>query len=288
MPFIQAREVKLHYVEHGSGDNIVIFIHGYLGCGEWMDLIWPRLPRDIHVYAIDWRGCGESEKPAIIGDFENYSLKQHAQDMINVIKALGISKCSLATHSTGGLISTHMLLAEPELFEKVIALDPVSPKGLQIPGDFRTFFQILKEKRNFAFKTLAFVAPALFIQESLAPGKKVEFKSETTTQQKDLFNLIVDRARIVSDGAGVGTPFHLQKERDTGTLAKEAQQIKHHHLVLWGEDDMLISRNDMEEMTKLLPNCRLQIIKGAGHALMIEYPDLYARIFTEYFSQPRV
>jgi pimeloyl-ACP methyl ester carboxylesterase len=48
---------------------------------------------------------------------------------------------------------------------------------------------------------------------------------------------------------------------------------------------MLIPRKDMEEMTKLLPNCQLQLIKDAGHALTIENPDLYARIFTEYFSQ---
>jgi pimeloyl-ACP methyl ester carboxylesterase len=284
MPFIQAQEVKLHYIEHGAGNNIVIFIHGYLGCGEWMNLILPQLPEDIHMYAIDWRGCGDSEKPAVAGDFENYSLKQHAKDLINAIKALSIGKCSLATHSTGGLISTHMLLAEPKLFEKVLALDPVSPRGLQIPGDFRAFFQVLKEKRNFAFKTMAFVAPTLFIRESLKPGEKAEFKSEITEQQRALFNLIVDRARIVSDGAGVGTPFHLQKERDTGTLAKEAQRIKHHHLVLWGEDDMLISNNDMEDMVQLLPNCKLQIIKDAGHALMLENPDLYARIFVEYFS----
>lgn len=285
MPFIQAGEVKLHYVEHGSGNNIVIFIHGYLGCVQWMDLIWPRLPKDIHVYAIDWRGCGDSEKPAVTGDFENYSIKQHAKDMINAINALGISKCSLATHSTGGLISTYMLLAQPQLFEKVLALDPVSPTGLQIPGDSRAFFQALKENRNFAFKALAVVAPALFVQKSLRPGTKAEFKSETTAQQRDLFNLIVDKTRILSDGAGVGTPYHLQKERDTGTLAKEARRIKHHHLVLWGEDDMLIPRKDMEEMTKLLPDCQLQLIKDAGHALTIENPDLYARIFTEYFSQ---
>ena len=285
MSFIQAGEVKLHYVEHGSGNNIVVFIHGYLGCVEWMDLIWGRLPKDIHVYAIDWRGCGESEKPDVTDDFENYSIKQHAKDMINAIKALGISKCSLATHSTGGLISTYMLLAQPQLFEKVLALDPVSPTGLQIPGDSRAFFYALKENRNFAFKALAVVAPALFVQESLRPGAKVEFKTETTAQQRDIFNLIVDRARILSDGAGVGTPYHLQKEHDTDTLAKEARRIKHHHLVLWGEVDMLIPLKDMEGMTKLLPNCQLQLIKDVGHVLMIENPDLYARIFTEYFSQ---
>ena len=285
MPFIQAGEVKLRCVEHGSGENIVVFIHGYLGCVEWMDLIWPRLPKDLHVYAIDWRGCGDSEKPAVTGDFENYSIKQHAQDMLNAIKNLGISNCSLATHSTGGIISTYMLQVSPQLFEKVLALNPVSPAGLQIPGDSRAFFQALQESRNFAFKSLAVIAPALFVTESLRPGAKVEFKPETTVEQRDLFNLIVDRARILSDGAGFGTPYHLQKERNTGTLAKDARRIKHHHLVLWGEDDMLIPRKDMEGMVLLLPNCQLQLIKDAGHALTIENPDLYARIFSAYFSQ---
>jgi non-heme chloroperoxidase len=284
MPFVQAGEVKLHYTEHGFGNNIVVFIHGYLGCVEWMDLIWPRLPKDVHVYALDWRGCGESDKPAIIGEFENYSIKQHAEDMINAIKALGISKCSLATHSTGGLISTYMLLAQPHLFDKVLSLDPVSPMGLQIPGDSNAFFQAIKASRNYAFKALAIVAPALFVQKSLQPNVKAEFKPEATEEQRNIFNLIVDKARILSDGAGAGTPYHLQKEHDTGQIAKEAKRIKHHHLVLWGTDDLLIPRKDMEEMAQLLPDCELRLIKDAGHVLMIENPDLYARIFTEYFS----
>src|SRR5208283_3181995 len=95
MPFVQAGNVKLNYVEHGTGNNIVVFIHGYWGCVQWMDLIWPRLPKDIHVFAIDWRGCGESEKPTPSKNFANYSLRQHAEDMIAAIKALGISKCGL-------------------------------------------------------------------------------------------------------------------------------------------------------------------------------------------------
>ena len=55
------------------------------------------------------------------------------------------------------------------------------------------------------------------------------------------------------------------------------------HLVLWGENDVIIPRADMEEMPRLLPNCQLRIIKDTGHCLNIESPDLYAEIFTEYF-----
>jgi non-heme chloroperoxidase len=283
MPFIQAGNVKLHYVEHGTGNNIVVFIHGNLACVNWMDLIWPRLPKDIHVFAIDWRGCGESEKPIPTKDFENYSIKQHATDMIAAIKALGIKKCSLANHSTGGIISTYMLLDELDLFQKVLALAPVSPRGLKVQKDYQALFQAMKDSRNYAFKALAVVAPALFVKESLNPGAKVQFKPQTTQEQKDAFNLIVDKTRILSDGIWFGVPFHLQNERNSGTLAREVHRIKQPHLVLWGEDDIIIPRKDVEEMPQLLPNCQLKIIKDIGHALTIENPDLYAQIFTDFF-----
>jgi non-heme chloroperoxidase len=65
----------------------------------------------------------------------------------------------------------------------------------------------------------------------------------------------------------------------------QAPQIKHPHLVLWGEDDIIIPFADMEDMTSLLPNCQLRIFKNVGHSMIIENPDLYAQIFTEYFSR---
>ena len=285
MPFIQAGDIKLHYVEHGSGDNIVVFIHGNLACVNWMDLIWSRIPENIHVFAIDWRGCGDSEKPAPTANYENYSIKQHAKDMLNAIKALGIKKCGLATHSTGGIISSYMLLAEPDRFTKVLALDPASPKGLKLVEGYGyiPLFQAMKKSRDYSFNVMASIAPALFIKETLKPGQEAQFKPEIPQEQKDAYNLLIDKTQVLSDGVWFGTAFHLAKERDEGQLALDAPRIKHPHLILWGEDDSIIPREDMVEMTKLLPNCQLRIIKGIGHALNIENPDLYAEIFTEFF-----
>ncbi len=284
MPFVQTGEVKLNYVEHGSGDNIVIFIHGYLSCVRWMDLIWPRLPENVHVYAFDWRGCGQSDKPTATDNFENYSMKQQAKDMVVAIKALGIKKCSLATHSTGGIISIYMLLAEPDIFDKVLALDPVSPTGLLLPKDAESSFMAIKDNRNFAFKFLSFAASSLFTKESLTPSVKAEFRPETSAQQKDLFNVVVDQARLLSDGAGIGTLYHLKKERATGTLYKNTHRIKQPILVLWGEDDLVIPRQDIDETIRLLPNSRLQTFKDIGHSMVLENPDLYAQIFTDFFG----
>lgn len=285
MPYVKAGDINLHYEEHGSGDNIIVFLHGNLACINWMDLIWPRIPENLHVFAIDWRGCGDSDKPVPSANYENYSIPQHARDMQNAINALGIKKCGLATHSTGGIISNYMLLAEPDMFTKVLSLDPASPNGLKLIEGYIPLFQAMKDSRDFAFNCLAGVAPALFITESLKPGSNAQFKPQTTKEQQDLFNLVIDKTRLLSDGVWFGTAYNLAKEREDGTLVKKAPGILHPHLVLWGELDNIIPLEDMTGMTKLLPNCQLRIIKDVGHALNIENPDLYAEIFTEFFSK---
>ena len=285
MPLIQAGEIKLNYAEYGSGDNIIVYIHGNLSCLNWNDLIWPRLPKNFHAFAIDWRGCGDSEKPLPTKDYENYSIKQHAADMVNAIKAMGIKKCGLATHSTGGIISTYMLLDEPDLFTKVLALDPASPRGVEMQMEYTKFFQALKDSRDATFNALAAVAPSLFIKESLAPEAAAQFHPETSEEQRNLFHLLIDKTRVLSDGIWFGTGFHLARERRAGTLVQSVHKIQQPHLVLWGERDIIIPRADMEEMPGLFPNCQLRIIKNAGHCLNIEDPDLYAQIFTEFFAK---
>jgi pimeloyl-ACP methyl ester carboxylesterase len=111
---------------------------------------------------------------------------------------------------------------------------------------------------------LATIAPALFIKETLRPDTAAQFKPETTKEQRNLFNLCVDKTRLLSDGVWFGTAFNLAKEREKGTLALQAPQIKQTHLVLWGEDDIIIPIADMKDMTRLLPNCQLRIIKNVG------------------------
>jgi hypothetical protein len=34
MPRIQVGDISLNYIEHGSGDNVVLAVHGNLGCAQ--------------------------------------------------------------------------------------------------------------------------------------------------------------------------------------------------------------------------------------------------------------
>src|SRR5947199_10434359 len=114
MPKVQAGEVRLSWREWGEGDVIVVFIHGNLASKDWIELAAPLFPSDLRVIGIDWRGCGESDRPAANADYSNYSIQQHAEDMLAALEALGIKFCHLATHSTGGIIAARMLLMQPQ------------------------------------------------------------------------------------------------------------------------------------------------------------------------------
>ena len=75
MARVRAGEVELGWREWGKGDVTVVFIHGNLASKDWIELAAPLFPNGIRVIGIDWRGCGESDRPPATPDYANYSMQ---------------------------------------------------------------------------------------------------------------------------------------------------------------------------------------------------------------------
>lgn len=284
MPRVKVENLHINYTEHGAGDNVVLAVHGNLGCAEWLDLVLPLLPQTIRVIAAEWRGCGDSDKPEPTQDYSNYSMETHARDMLGLVDALGIGRCHLYGHSTGGIICSHMLALQPGRFSKVLMLDPVTPLGLQLaPGQIGVLSQ-MKADPDVAFAGLASAAPTLFRPESLVAGQMPQFADTTTELQRGVFRHLVDRTRVLSDGIWFGTPHNLALEWDSRALAARMPAMAHEHLVLYGKLDYWIPREHIDEMARILPNCRLEVFPYVGHSMSLEVPLLFARVFSDYFS----
>ena len=283
MPRVDIGALALNYVEHGAGETVVLAVHGNLGCADWLALVLPQLPQSLRVIAAEWRGCGDSDKPVPAVDFSNYSMRTHASDMLALLDGLGIDRCHLYGHSTGGIICSHMLAAQPERFRKVLMLDPVTPLGLQLaPGQLGVLSQMKKE-RNMAFAGLASAAPTLFRPATLAAGQMPQFADTTSEPQRALFERLIDRTRVLSDGIWFGTPHDLAAEWAAGGLAARMPQMQHEHLVLYGKLDYWIPRDHIDQMARRLPKCRLEVFPGIGHSMNLESPQLFATLFSNYF-----
>ena len=285
MPMVRAGAVNLHYEEHGDGEGVIVFIHGNLGCANWMDLVWSHLSGDRRVVAIEWRGCGDSDKPAPDADYANYSMVQHARDMLAAIRSLGVSRCDLCGHSTGGIIAVHMLLMEPERFGKVLLLDPVGPMGLKFGPEHHALFSQMKADVDVMARILATAMPTLFEPQASQSDGTV-FSNSATAEQRQLFEVLVEKTRVLSDGIWFGTLENLTKEWNSGELRAKQESIPHEILVLWGMLDQWIPREDMDEMAARIRNCRIELVPGVGHSMTVEQPALFAGYFNNFFLQP--
>ena len=62
----------------------------------------PEFSKDYHVVAIDMRGYGETDRPP---NKDDYTIDLLTQDIVELIPALGHSKCVLVSHDWGGVVA---------------------------------------------------------------------------------------------------------------------------------------------------------------------------------------
>ncbi|MFG1477594.1 alpha/beta hydrolase [Xanthobacter sp. V4C-4] len=277
MSRIKVGEIELAWRAWGEGDTTVLFIHGNLASKDWIELAAPHFPRGVRTLAVDWRGCGDSDKPVPLPCYSNYSIARHADDMLGALDALGIGFCHLATHSTGGIISTRMLLKQPERFGRVFSLSPVAPQSIDFPPEKAAFFDQMKKSKPLTRRIMAATCISLFEPESLAEGP-VRLKPDAGARGA-LFDRIVDQTFAVSDGIWYGTPVTLTQEAQSGELKGLMSQVRHPHLVAWGTLDAVIQQADLTLMAQAMPDCRFVAVPGVGHSMNVEAPELYAGYF---------
>src|SRR4051795_13675475 len=283
MARLWAGEVQLGWREWGAGDVTVVFIHGNLASKDWIELAAPLFPSGLRVIGLDWRGCGKSDRPEVNADYSNYSMQQHAEDMLAALDALNIELCHLATHSTGGIIAARMLLMQPQRFGRVFALDPVTPLGMAFNADQIGLFRAMMASKELTRTIMATAASSLFVPESMAPNSIPRFR-DGVAEVKALFDRIIEQTFGVSEGIWIGTPVNFSHERESRELERRMPSIGHSHLVLWGEWDGWIPPGDLIMMAEAMPDCRLVNVPRVGHSMNLELPALYAGYFGAWFG----
>ncbi len=123
--FVTANRLRHHLLEWGDGTHVVLLLHGFLEHAHAWDWVGPRLAdAGHHVFALDWRGHGDSEW---IGAGGYYHFADYVADLSGIVRAVGGS-AAMVGHSMGGGAAILYAGTEPE---RVTAL--VSVEGVGIP-----------------------------------------------------------------------------------------------------------------------------------------------------------
>jgi len=114
------------HVENGGHGPPLLLLHGYPQTHAMWHKVAPALAQSFTVVCPDLRGYGDSSKPPGGNGHLNYTKRAMAQDMVEVMRALGFARFRLAGHDRGGRVAHRLCLDHPDVVERVAVLD-ISP-----------------------------------------------------------------------------------------------------------------------------------------------------------------
>jgi haloacetate dehalogenase len=95
-----------------------------------------RLKHDFFLVLPDLRGYGDSSHVPGLPDHSNYSKRALAQDLVEVMDALGIADFSLCGHDRGGRVAHRLALDHPARVRKLCVIDIAPTLDMYARTDF--------------------------------------------------------------------------------------------------------------------------------------------------------
>ena len=117
--------VRLNYLLGGTGDEVVMLVHGWPQTWyEWHELM-PDLARDYTVIVPDLRGGGSSERPAY--GAEGYPKTLLAEDLHALVRSLNYERIRYVGHDIGGMVGYAYASLYPDEVQQFVIMDVPLP-----------------------------------------------------------------------------------------------------------------------------------------------------------------
>ena len=128
--WIEIGGLRIHCLMAGQTGSPVLLLHGggYDSASLSYGPIIGPISRSHRVFAPDWPGYGESDKPDL-----DYTTEYYETVLGRLMDALGLEKVSLVGISMGGAISLGFSLRSPQRVGKLILVDSHG-LGKEVPG----------------------------------------------------------------------------------------------------------------------------------------------------------
>jgi pimeloyl-ACP methyl ester carboxylesterase len=282
---------RLAYIERGTGKNYVVLIHGNMSSSLHYLPLFSRLPSHLHLIAIDLRGFGDSS-------YKNRfdSLYELADDVIEMLKVLKISKFAVVGWSAGGGVALRLAAKLGEKVSKVVLIDSMSLKGIPVlPKDEKGApifgkvypnkeamgldpIQVLPIVNALAQNNVAFMAwlwdAFIYTNKKPTAEENAIYLAETMKQR----NLVDFDWSLVTFNMGSGS--NLYRDGD-GSIEK----IKSPVLAFWGRKDKTVIEYMINEtVASLKDKAKLVIFEEAGHSPLVDVPDELSKLMAEFIG----
>jgi non-heme chloroperoxidase len=249
-----ATGLQVHYAEQGDREGeVIVFLHAYVDSWFSYSRMLPLLSPSYHAFAFDQRGHGDSDKPQCC-----YTADDYAADVDAFMDAVGIEKATLVGDSSGGLIAQRVALSYPHRVSRLVLIGSpttlVNNEAVMKAGE--EMLAGLEDPispefvREFVLGTIHDPVPEEFLERAISQSLKVPARV-----WRDYYEGVVltidDTARL----GEIGAPT----------------------LILWGEQDALLPREEQEQRAAAIPDATLKVYPETGHLAHWVRPEWVVR-----------
>lgn len=129
---LTTRGARLAYTDDGAGANPYLFLHYWGGSSRTWEGVIADIGADARCVALDQRGWGRSEALD-----ERYDLDAMADDVEDVVAALGLSSYILVGHSMGGKVAQIVASRGLPPLAGMVLVAPAPPGPMEVPVEQR-------------------------------------------------------------------------------------------------------------------------------------------------------
>jgi len=234
--------LRVHYAEQGDREGeAIVFLHAYVDSWFSYSRVLPLLSPSYYAFAPDQRGHGNSDKPQCC-----YTADHYAADVDAFMDAVGIEKATLVGDSSGGLIAQRVALDYPHRVSRLVLIG--SPTTLVNNEAVRELGEEMlagledpispEFVREFVSGTIHHPVPEEFLERVVSESLKVPARV-----WRDYYEGVVLTVDDTARFGEIGAPT----------------------LILWGEQDFLLPREEQEGRAAAIPNAILRVYPETGH-----------------------
>ena len=271
-----ADQAFLNTLSVGTAGPRIAFLHGLFGQGRNWNQIAKAVSgpdgADARCLLVDLPDHGRSPWS------QEFSLDAYADAVAATLRAEGDGdRWAVVGHSLGGKVAMVLALRHPELVERLVVVD-IAPKGY---GSLERFEGYIREMQALPLAELTSRGDAEARFTEPDPGVKA-FLLQNLRRDGQAWRWQVNLDLVAGDAAlGVDSRIADWPDDLDELPAYEGP-------VLWvaGGDSRYVRREDGERMRRHFPSTRLFTIKGAGHWVHTDAPEIIVTALRRFVADP--
>ncbi|MBJ04808.1 MAG: alpha/beta hydrolase [Flavobacteriales bacterium] len=239
------------YIDRGKGDPIVL-LHGLMGAVSNFESTIQTLP-----------DFGYRTILPMLPLYELPVLKTNVNELAKFVNKfmdkLKIKKYTILGNSLGGHIGLLLALKHPDKVNKLILSGSSGLYENTLGGQFpkRGDYNYIKSKTQ-----------EVFYNPKKATKKLVD----------EVFEIVNSREKVLR-------VLMMAKSAIRHNMKTELPKIHQKTCIIWGENDKITPPRVGEEFYENIPNSEIFWIDKCGHAPMIEKPDRFNKILTDWLKK---